>query len=1111
MNATTTNNKQSYIKMNEDEMKQQRDTILISNGTLLNNHNHNTASTSSIESIVQHNNTQYRNATSFIDDGNSTDALADAFSSSLANIAAAGRITNSRNIRNNTNHHRSTVTNSDESQNAITDFNHPIHHASIKKKNPLVTAATTASSDDRYSSEMDGFKNNMIDCTNHHHQHHHRRRAYLHADKINYDDDDDNSNDDDRPHYHRNHKQRLQQQEHVDTTATTTPLTPEAKLLSSDHHEGSLLSPSSVNSSTAVDRFLTNEKSGLKRKCMIEADINDTKASLSQKRLSLLINDDAISISNTSNADMEDTSGGINSGSEGGYSASYSSNGDSCAADYYDSCNSSLNNYDDDDYDYYDDSDDENHRLIDATTLGKHRRQQQGQHQSGDPTRPMLSTKKIKTHDDRQDSSSLSSDIADFSSNFMSDDSSKKTTQSPSPSLSSSSSSTNLQLESGIADEVVRCNNASKSRRRRRTTPVWTLMSQHSPTSMIVGIDSHIRVTKRTPTCDHDKKPAAIDRSNVTKPLDGKIPIMTLDCDVLANVLTFLAPPEVLDVLTMPLSKGWLSQYTSQPELWRVLCHLEPFKAQVDDEGDDSSGISNSSSTDDDSIFLDSLSTKRSAKFRLLYASYVRCMRCLARIKKDALSGRQPSVIDYAAVLEESGSLAATTSIKKFGSNQNLQQFLSRARYCSTRTTTSYQVGEMVVPVDNSDVAVPVIDCCDPKSQNTKSVACPVGKSQSSQKKPKIKFTHSKLTQRLVGPSVTGLLGEIELPWSYGIYSIVNWMVAYFDVEGIQIMCLRVLPLLLENEQQRIIAQRTGLTDIVLRVMVLFPKSISLHTSAFHTIVLLARPLGGQEGMLFHTSMVNSSGIFGSSTESSVGGKSGIAVLIDSMRRFASNEALQSMACWSLVNIALAPAQKEVLVNLGGIDVIAQAMVNHQLSAEVQFRALFALINLVIPSVANNNDNSTVDLVNQDLCIDGTEREMLDEMVDQIIGLVVVSMKNFCTNEAILNRACLVLHNLSLSTCYHTAMLWSPNCYQILEWCLGNYRTDQVLQQSAAGTLHRLQTTLSRDETLRIRFTAKLQERQKESIDRAKQDSIRFKEIERRQTVEIARLAQQRS
>merc|ERR1711982_101592 len=78
-------------------------------------------------------------------------------------------------------------------------------------------------------------------------------------------------------------------------------------------------------------------------------------------------------------------------------------------------------------------------------------------------------------------------------------------------------------------------------------------------------------------------------------------------------------------------------------------------------------------------------------------------------------------------------------------------------------------------------------------------------------------------------------------------------------------------------------------------------------------------------------------------------GRNGIAVMLDSMRRFNYHEFLQAMGCWSMVNIALIPSQKTMLVKLGGITVALNAMIMHPHSAEVQFRAAFALINLVIP------------------------------------------------------------------------------------------------------------------------------------------------------------------
>jgi hypothetical protein len=350
------------------------------------------------------------------------------------------------------------------------------------------------------------------------------------------------------------------------------------------------------------------------------------------------------------------------------------------------------------------------------------------------------------------------------------------------------------------------------------------------------------------------------------------------------------------------------------------------------------------------------------------------------------------------------------------------------------------------------------------------------------------------ITDRLLGPSASGHPNSnLNLPWSCAIYSIVNWMVAFSDVQGIQTLCMKVLPFLLEDEQQRMTAQRTGLTDVVLRAMVLFSDSVELHIAAFHTIVLLARPLGGQEGMLFHSSMV-ASGIFGG--ENQQHRKNGIAVMLDSMSRFEDNDVLQSMSCWALVNIALAPTQKAVLVKLGGIQATANAMLRHPNSAEVQFRALFSLINLVIPSIRLNGDSPEAIAMQEQLgeVNETTEKEIIDELVGDIANLVVRAMKNFCSSEAILNRACLVLHNLSLTQEYHTTLIWTPNCYQMLGWCLANYRTDQVLQQSATGTLQRLQMTLSTDEVQRARFAESLRSQQQSSLEQAHREAISLHE-----------------
>ena len=62
----------------------------------------------------------------------------------------------------------------------------------------------------------------------------------------------------------------------------------------------------------------------------------------------------------------------------------------------------------------------------------------------------------------------------------------------------------------------------------------------------------------------------------------------------------------------------------------------------------------------------------------------------------------------------------------------------------------------------------------------------------------------------------SGIAGSVDLPRSCAVYSIVNWMVIFADVAGIQIMYMYVLPKLLVDEKQRSTAENKDLTGIVL-------------------------------------------------------------------------------------------------------------------------------------------------------------------------------------------------------------------------------------------------------------------------------------------------------
>eukprot|EP00957_Ditylum_brightwellii_P009835 741998-Ditylum_brightwellii.AAC.1 len=65
-------------------------------------------------------------------------------------------------------------------------------------------------------------------------------------------------------------------------------------------------------------------------------------------------------------------------------------------------------------------------------------------------------------------------------------------------------------------------------------------------------------------------------------------------------------------------------------------------------------------------------------------------------------------------------------------------------------------------------------------------------------------------------------------------------------------------------------------------------------------------------------------------------------------------------------------------------------------------------------------------------------------------------------------------------------------------WCIGNYRHDRVLQQSAGDTLTLLQTMLANDEDLQMHFTASIRAQQQCSLDH-RRETIHLQEQQQQQ------------
>ena len=495
--------------------------------------------------------------------------------------------------------------------------------------------------------------------------------------------------------------------------------------------------------------------------------------------------------------------------------------------------------------------------------------------------------------------------------------------------------------------------------------------------------------------------------------------IYNIGAESLAHCFSYLEPADVLAVLSSPLSKTWKEVYCDQGYLWKVLCLSEPFHAKESIIED---------SQDDD------------FQYRLLYTRFVRCMTYLRRI-----------------------------------SNTNPSQLLS------SNFHSAFQGDSSIV---NSTDAGALNDTS--TSSNSDSDGARGRKRSSLHNDPDPSQVHKlpSTTNLYAKARVVKNIGNpVDLPWSCAVYAIINWMVAFSDVLGIQIACLKALPSLLEDEQQRSTAQLSRLSGIVIRSMVFFRDSIQLHTAAFHTLVLLARPIGGKEGMLFQrvttggpaTSLVGETITPLQQVEHSESSATsiinGTGVILDSMRRFVDNEALQAMGCWSMVNIALMPSQKATLVRLGGIRVLLNAMRMHPNSSDVQLRALFALINLVVPCEHQQQQqpqqSSSYSFPTRSL-----ERQILDDTVNDVTPLVVAAMGKFCNVKDVLNRACLVLHNLSLVPEYHSTLLFTPHCYQMVKWTSANHQNDAVIQQSTSGTLQRLNRTLADDPSLSRKFSS---------------------------------------
>ena len=170
---------------------------------------------------------------------------------------------------------------------------------------------------------------------------------------------------------------------------------------------------------------------------------------------------------------------------------------------------------------------------------------------------------------------------------------------------------------------------------------------------------------------DMDRKPSANLAASTTNGtpcglIFGKAPLFSLSCDLMAHCMSYLEPPIVHDLLTMPLSKDWHQSFTRPQDLWRILCVTKPFIAKFGADEQDSGNESAAYPMDSELDVRHLL-----GRYRLLYTSFVRCMKYLASMKDDAANGRTPTVVEYGG---------ADLNALPMHANESLKRFLARAR-----------------------------------------------------------------------------------------------------------------------------------------------------------------------------------------------------------------------------------------------------------------------------------------------------------------------------------------------------------------------------------------------------------------------------------------------
>ncbi len=210
-----------------------------------------------------------------------------------------------------------------------------------------------------------------------------------------------------------------------------------------------------------------------------------------------------------------------------------------------------------------------------------------------------------------------------------------------------------------------------------------------STSTRTVSISSNDGSSDENSTSDLDRKPAAL--SKCDSETSSVNPFLMLGSDVMVGIVSFLEPRETLTLLTVPLCKEWRLSYTADQDLWRTVCCTEPFAADLSIYGAPiEASISQSENQNDDDNdneednsfcsmedYKDAFEKKNVlvGEYRLIYTSFVRCMKYLDQIQNHDGLNKSNSSWERESDESNRGNMFPT-----FGVTKSLKKFLSRSK-----------------------------------------------------------------------------------------------------------------------------------------------------------------------------------------------------------------------------------------------------------------------------------------------------------------------------------------------------------------------------------------------------------------------------------------------